>query len=108
MMIKTRVKYLRNALQCTAAWEANLPWEVIDDKNLNPAERLYITTEKPASEMSIEELTQLIEDKKEQAVIRKALAQYYEAIDILRAYGAEVEVDITGLDNIEWLKDKGE
>lgn len=108
MMIKTRVKNLRNALHCTAAWEMDLPSEIIDDKNLNPAERLYITTEKPASEMSIEELTQLIEDKKEQAIVRKALAQYYEAIDILRAYGAEIEIDITGLDDIEWLKNKGE
>lgn len=108
MMIKTRVKYLRNALQCTAAWEAELPWEVIDDKNLNPAERLYITTEKPASEMSIEELLELIEEKKWQAVVRKALAQYYEAIDILRTFGAEIESDVIGLDKLEWLKDKGE
>ena len=103
MMIKTSVKYLRNALENTVFFRG----ELYDD-DLNPAERLYITTEKPASEMSIEELTQLIEDKREQAVIRKALAQYYEAIDILRTFGAEIESDVIGLDKLEWLKDKGE
>lgn len=103
MMIKTRVKYLRNALENTVFFRGELY-----DEDLNPAERLYITTDKPASEMSIEELTQLIEEKKEQAVIRKALAQYYEAIDILKAFGAEIESEITGLENIEWLQDKGE
>lgn len=108
MMIKTRVANLRNALKCTAGWEMDLPWEIIDNKNLNPAERLYITTDKPASEMSIEELLELIEEKKEQAVVRKALAQYYEAIDILKAFGAEIESEITGLEKLEWLKDRGE
>jgi hypothetical protein len=103
MMIKTRVKYLRNALENTVFFRG----ELYDD-DLNPAERLYITTEKPASEMSIEELTQLIEDKREQAIVRKALAQYYEAIDILRTFGAEIESDVIGLDKLEWLKDKGE
>ena len=103
MMIKTRVKYLRNALENTVFFRG----ELYDD-DLNPAERLYITTEKPASEMSIEELTQLIEDKREQAIVRKALAQYYEAIDILRTFGAEIESDVIGLDKLEWLKNKGE
>lgn len=103
MMIKTRVKYLRNALENTVFFSG----ELYDD-NLNPAERLYITTDKPASEMSIEELTQLIEEKKEQAVVRKALAQYYEAIDILRAFGAEIESEVIGLEKLEWLKDKRE
>ena len=103
MMIKTRVKYLRNALENTVFFRG----ELYDD-DLNPAERLYITTEKPASEMSIEELLELIEDKKEQAVIRKALAQYNEAIDILRACGAEIESEVIGLEKLEWLKDKGE
>ena len=103
MMIKTRVKYLRNALENTVFFRG----ELYDD-DLNPAERLYITTEKPVSEMSIEELTQLIEDKREQAIVRKALAQYYEAIDILRTFGAEIESDVIGLEKLEWLKDKGE
>lgn len=103
MMIKTRVKYLRNALENTVFFRGELY-----DEDLNPAERLYITTDKPASEMSIEELTQLIEKKKEQAVLRKALAQYYEAIEILKAFGADVESQVIGLENIEWLQDKGE
>ena len=103
MMIKTRVKYLRNALENTVFFRGELY-----DEDLNPAERLYITTEKPTSEMSIEELTQLIEEKKEQAVVRKALAQYYEAIDILKSFGAEIESQVIGLENIEWLQDKGE
>lgn len=103
MMIKTRVCHLRNSLEHSKSW-AN----VLDEKNLNPAERLYITTEKPASEMSIEELLELIEEKKEQAVVRKALAQYYEAIDILKAFGAEIESQVIGLEKLEWLQDKGE
>ena len=103
MMIKTRVKYLRNALENTVFFRGELY-----DEDLNPAERLYITTDKPASEMSIEELTQLIEKKREQALIREALAQYYEAIDILKAFGAEIESQVIGLENIEWLQDKGE
>lgn len=103
MMIKTRVKYLRNALENTVFFRGELY-----DEDLNPAERLYITTDKPASEMSIEELLELIEEKKEQAVVRKALAQYYEAIDILKAFGAEIESQVIGLEKLEWLQDKGE
>ena len=103
MIIKTRVKYLRNALENTVFFRGELY-----DEDLSPAERLYITTDKPASEMSIEELTQLIEEKKEQAIVRKALAQYYEAIDILRAFGAEIESEVIGLEKLKWLQDKGE
>jgi hypothetical protein len=58
--------------------------------------------------MSIEQLEQLIEDKKAEAIISKALAQYYEAVEILKAFGAEVEYEIIGLENLDWLKDKKE
>lgn len=102
MKIKTRVANLRNALAYSGSWE------VLDDKNLNPSARLYITTDKPASEMSIKELLELIEEKKEQAVVRKALTQYYEAIDILKAFGAEIESQVIGLEKLEWLNDEGE
>ena len=103
MMIKTRVCHLRDSLEYPKSW-AN----VLADKNLNPSQTLYITTEIPASDMTIKELLELIEEKKEQAVIRKALAQYYEAIDILKAFGAEIESEVTGLEKLEWLQDEGE
>lgn len=100
MMIKTRIAEI-STYDVPMHWFEK--WE-----GISPATRLYVTTDKPASEMSIEELTQLIEEKKEQAVVRKALAQYYEAIDILKAFGAEIESQVIGLEKLEWLQDKGE
>lgn len=98
--INTRIGILR-ALDIPSSW-------CIKTNHLNPNDRIFITTEKPASEMSVEELEQLIENKKAEAMITKALAQYYEALDILKAFGAEVESEIIGLENIDWLKDKKE
>lgn len=100
MTIKTRIAEI-------SMYDVPMSWFDKWD-GISPATRLYITTDKPASEMSIEELLELIEEKKEQAVVRKALAQYYEAIDILRTFGAEIESDVIGLDKLEWLKDEGE
>ena len=100
MMIKTRIAEI-STYDVPMHWFEK--WE-----GMSPATRLYITTDKPASEMSIEELTQLIEKKREQALIREALAQYYEAIDILKAFGAEIESQVIGLEKLEWLQDKGE
>jgi hypothetical protein len=100
MTITTRIAYM-NGLEVPMNWLDK--WD-----GMSPSTRLYITTDKPASEMSIEELLELIEIKKEQAVVKKALAQYYEAIEILKAFGAEIESQVTGLEGIEWLKDKGE
>jgi hypothetical protein len=100
MTIKTRIAYM-NGLEVPMNWLDK--WD-----GMSPSTRLYITTDKPASEMSIEELLELIEVKKEQAVVKKALAQYYEAVEILKAFGAEIESEIIGLDSIEWLKDEGE
>jgi hypothetical protein len=100
MTIKTRIAEI-------SRYDVPMSWFDKWD-GISPATRLYITTDKPASEMSIEELLELIEEKKEQAVVRKALAQYYEAIDILRTFGAEIESDVIGLDKLEWLKDEGE
>lgn len=98
--INTRIGILR-ALDIPSSW-------CNKTNHLNPNDRIFITTEKPASEMSIEELEQLIEDKKAEAKIAKALAQYYEALDILRTFGAEVESEIIGLEKLDWLKDKKE
>jgi hypothetical protein len=98
--IKTRIQTLR-ALDIPTTW-------CNKTNHLNPNDRIFITTEKPASEMSIEELEQFIEDKKAQAIIAKAFVQYYEAIDILKAFGAEVETEIIGLEKLDWLKDKKE
>ena len=98
--INTRIAILR-ALDMPSTWCRKTD-------HLNPNDRVYITTEKPASNMSIEELENLIKDKKEKVIIEKALAQYHEALEILKSFGAEVESEIIGLENIEWLKDKGE
>ena len=96
--INTRIGILR-ALDLPSSW-------CNKTNHLNPNDRIFITTEKPASEMSIEELEQLIEDKKAEATIAKALVQYHEAIDILKTFGAEVESEIIGLEKLEWLKNK--
>jgi len=90
--INTRIGILR-ALDIPSSW-------CNKTNHLNPNDRIFITTEKPVSKMSIEELEQLIEDKKAEAVVAKALAQYYEAIDILKTFGAEVTTEIN------WVKDK--
>ena len=54
--ISTRIGILR-ALDLPSSW-------CNKTNHLNPNDRIFITTEKPASEMSVEELEQLIEDKK--------------------------------------------
>lgn len=98
--INTRIGILR-ALDIPTSW-------CNKTNHLNPNDRIFITTEKPASEMSVEELEQLIEDKKAEAIITKAFAQLNEALDILKAFGAEVESEIIGLEKLEWLKNKKE
>ena len=98
MIIKTRITQMTNL---------DVPMHWLDEwEGMSPSTRLYITTDKPASEMSITELLELIEDKKAEAIIAKALAQYHEAIDILKSFGAEIESQITGLEKNEWLKNK--
>jgi len=87
--IRTRIAILR-ALDIPSTWYNKT-------NDLNPNERIYITTQKPASDMSIEELEQLIEDKRADALIAKAKAQLIEAIDILKSFGAEVDIDLSGL-----------
>jgi hypothetical protein len=87
--IRTRINILR-ALDIPSTW-----YDKTND--LNPNEKVYITTQKPASDMSIEELEQLIENKKADALIAKAKAQLIEAIDILKSFGAEVDIDFGGL-----------
>jgi hypothetical protein len=98
--ITTRVAILR-ALDMPSTW-------CNKTSHLNPNDRIYITTEKPASDMSIEELAELIEDKKAEAVITKAFVQYQEAIEILKSFGAEIETQITGVEKLMSLKHKGE
>jgi hypothetical protein len=101
MIIRTNIAELET-LEVPMNWLDK--WEGINRTNT----MVYITTDKPTSIMTIEELSELIEIKKEQATVVKALTQYYEAVEILKAFGAEIESEITGLDNIEWLKDEGE
>lgn len=84
--IRTRVANLR-ALDIPSTW-------CNKTKDLNPNDRIYITTDKPASELSIEELEQLIEDKKANAIIAKAKAQLIEAMDILKSFGAEIDIEL--------------
>lgn len=89
--IRTRMSILR-ALDMPATW-------CNKTDHLNPNDKIYITTEKPASDMSIEELEQLIEDKRADAIIAKAKAQLYDALDILKTFGADIDVQIIGLDD---------
>lgn len=89
--IRTRMSMLR-ALDIPSTW-------CNETDHLNPNDKIYITTEKPASDMSIEELEQLIEDKRADAIIAKAKAQLYDALDILKTFGADVDVQIIGLDD---------
>jgi hypothetical protein len=98
MTIKTRIAQMTE-LEVPMSWLDK--WD-----GISPATRLYITTDKPASEMSIIELLELIEDKKAEATIAKALAQYHEAIEILKSFGAEVESQVIGLEQNEWLKNR--
>jgi hypothetical protein len=98
MTIKTRIAEI-------SRYDVPMSWFEKWD-GISPATRLYITTDKPASEMSIIELLELIEDKKAEATIAKALAQYHEAIDILKSFGAEIETQVVGLEQNEWLKNR--
>jgi hypothetical protein len=88
MIIKTRQSVL-TALDIPTSWERRLQY--------NPNDRIYITTEKPASECSIEELQELILMKETNQIIKDATIQLYEALDILKKYGAEIDLDIIGI-----------
>jgi len=97
--INTRIAILR-ALDMPSTWCKKTD-------HLNPNDRVYITTEKPASNMSIEELEALIEDKKADAIITKATEQLWEAIDILKGYGADIDIDVIGIKRSDYgLTDK--
>jgi hypothetical protein len=87
--IRTRIAILR-ALDMPSTW-------CNKTNHLNPNDKVYITTQKPASDMSIEELEQLIEDKKADALIAKAKAQLIEAVDILVSFGVVADINLDGL-----------
>lgn len=100
MTIRTRVAKL-SAIEIPHTWYNRL-------EGLNPNDLIYISTNKPAEQMSVAELEQLIEDKKADAIIAKATAQLYEAIDILKTFGAVVDVQVEGLRPDFGLTDKEE
>jgi hypothetical protein len=89
MIINTRVSKLK-AMDYPAYWHCHL-------QECNPNDRVYISTEKPASKMSIEELEKLIEDKRVAFVIEQATTQLFEAIDILKAFGADIDISAIGI-----------
>ena len=96
MTIKTRRQVL-NSFDLPTTWNEKL-------KGMNPHDRVYITTEKPISEYSIEDLETFIEDKKTEAIILKAFAQMNEAVDILKSFGAEIDTEIIGIEKFDFLK----
>ena len=59
----------------------------------NPNNKVYITTEKPASLMSIEELEKAINENMEnRLLIAKAKEQMTEAYEILKDFGVHLDV----------------
>ncbi len=91
MTINTR-KQILESLDLPTTWTQKI-------QDLNPNDRLFITTDIPISMLSIEELEKIIEDRKADAIISKAKAQLYEALDILKTFGADVDIQIIGLDD---------
>jgi len=89
MTIRTRVNKL-NAIDLPHTWHNRL-------EALNPNDLIYISTNKPAEQMSIEELEKLIEDKRVAFVIEQATTQLFEAIDILKAFGADIDISVIGI-----------
>jgi hypothetical protein len=99
MEIRTRVSKL-NQYDLPLTWYDRL-------ERLNPNDLIYISTNKPAEQMSIAELEALIEDKKVNAIIKQATEQLFEAIDILKGYGAEIDIDVIGIKRPDYsLTDK--
>lgn len=93
MKIKTRRQVL-SSFDLPTTWHEKI-------KGLNPNDRVYITTEKPVSEHSIEELEKLIEDKRVAFIIEQATTQLFEAIDILKAFGANIDTNAIGINRPE-------
>lgn len=87
MIVRARVSAILE-MDYPKSWEDKL-------RTLDPNNRLYITTEKPASEMSIEELGKFIEHKKTDTMIAEAITQLNESVHILKSLGAEVELRVT-------------
>jgi Fe-S cluster assembly scaffold protein SufB len=89
MTIRTRVNKL-NAIDLPFTWHNRL-------EGLNPNNLIYISTNKPAEQMSIAELEKLIEDKRANAIIEEATTQLFEAIDILKGFGADIDINVIGI-----------
>lgn len=89
MLINTRAFKLK-AMDYPAYWHCHL-------QECNPNDRVYISTEKPASAMTIEELEQVIADKKADAIIAEATAQLFEAIDILIQHELPIDISAIGI-----------
>jgi hypothetical protein len=61
----------------------------------NPNNKVYITTEKPASLMSIEELEKAVNDNMNRALIAKAKEQMTEAYEILKDLHVHLHVSFS-------------
>ena len=90
MTINTRASKLLQGMDYPSSWHSAL-------QECNPNDKIFITTEPPAHMMSIAELEKVIADRKADAVIAKATAQLFEALDILKEYGAEIDVTTIGI-----------
>jgi len=88
MKIQTRVSAVLQ-MDYPKSWEDKLI-------NQNPNNRLYITVEKPASDMSIEDLESLIENKKTKVLVKEAQRQLNEVMYVIRSLGCQVDVKVTG------------
>jgi hypothetical protein len=89
MLINTRVFKLK-AMDYPANWHCAL-------QECNPNDRVYISTEKPANTMSIEELQTMILLKEKEQIINDATAKLFEAIDILMQYDLPIDISAIGI-----------
>jgi hypothetical protein len=86
MTIRTRTQIFKS-LDLPTSWANKV-------KDFNPNDILYITTEKPIDLLSAEELIEIVEDRRVQAIIEDAEKKLFEAIDVLKGYGAEIDIEI--------------
>jgi len=87
MIITTRVNRILNM------YEEHCGMSPLNSQN--PNNKVYITTEKPASLMSIEELEKAVNDNMNRALIAKAKEQMTEAYEILKDLHVHMHVSFS-------------
>jgi hypothetical protein len=86
MTIRTRTQIFKS-LDLPTSWANRV-------KDFNPNDVLYITTEKPIDLLSSEVLMAIIENRRIDAIIEDAEKKLFEAIEVLKEYGAEIDIEI--------------